>query len=332
MAEGSGDSHSSQPEGAEALSMNELVLRLCDGLESSSLDDEQELLDGLLDQLDASAGRIGLGLDAQAWDGLVKWTFERRFGWSENADGGCRQTVDSRAKKHINDCLDQLVEMLKQQPLAPALLHALGRTAGESGKPVVRQRCYLHVYAWVKQQGAQDPEFDEQLAGSMPDLTKKCWDPELDERLAGSMANLSKASAEKLREVVGLLAHAQLEGLVNAFFDTYATAEQLNKGPPQEQKDAWRTKEGILLGMNSILVFFGGNVELRAVSSGAGSGVGAGTGGAGRGGAEADSFRKSQKTLPVFISGRLKPLLFRALAHQQLSVRETAAKALPRAT
>lgn len=85
MAEGSGDSHSSQPEGAEALSMNELVLRLCDGLESSSLDDEQELLDGLLDQLDASAGRIGLGLDAQAWDGLVKWTFERRFGWSENA-------------------------------------------------------------------------------------------------------------------------------------------------------------------------------------------------------------------------------------------------------
>ena len=69
---------------AGAAEMNALVLRLCDGLESSSLDDEQELLDGLLDQLDASAGRIGLGLDAHAWDGLVKWTFERRFGWSEN--------------------------------------------------------------------------------------------------------------------------------------------------------------------------------------------------------------------------------------------------------
>jgi hypothetical protein len=38
----------------------------------------------------------------------------------------------------------QLVEMLKQQPLAPALLHALGCTAGESAKPVVRQRCFLH--------------------------------------------------------------------------------------------------------------------------------------------------------------------------------------------
>jgi len=88
--------------------------------------------------------------------------------------------------------------MLKQQPLAPELLHAFGRTAHESSKPVVRQRCFLHVYAWVKLQGAQDAAFARRLEGSLPELL--CL---LLASLTDVWSATRKASAQRLGDVLG---------------------------------------------------------------------------------------------------------------------------------
>jgi hypothetical protein len=334
--------------------INALILRLGAGIESSSLIDEQELLDALLDQLDASASSEGLGLDAEAWDGLVKWTFERRFGWSENSgatsacdlrrtllrtpspalccsavcnngaldcachpdtarlawklswvhltfspcpgiqrsgewvppailpscglhrastlmpaphpeaalagDGRWRQPTNggqSREAAHqrlprsgrvplsvgrpartadAGRLAGQFIEMLKQQPLAPELLHAFGRTAHESSKPVVRQRCFLHVYAWVKLQGARDAAFARRLEGALAELL--CL---LLASLTDVWSATRKASAQRLGDVAALLSVPQLEALVDALFETYASAEHAQAGG--EHRDAWRVRE-----------------------------------------------------------------------------------------
>jgi hypothetical protein len=104
----------------------ELVERLSGALQRQDLDleEEQGLLEALL-RAAVSAGLDGvvpeeseskhceavLHLDDQAWTLLVSYTFERRYGWSESADGSddrAMDSLDNRAKKKINDTLEQV--------------------------------------------------------------------------------------------------------------------------------------------------------------------------------------------------------------------------------
>lgn len=101
-----------------------LVERLesCISRQDLDLDEEQRLLESLLKTSDG-AGPEGalsavLPLDAHGWSRLVTYAFERRYGWSESADVNddrAMDSLDNRAKKKINDALDQVT-------LSPALM------------------------------------------------------------------------------------------------------------------------------------------------------------------------------------------------------------------
>jgi hypothetical protein len=110
----------------------ELVERLSGALhrQDLALDDEQTLLEGLLTLAagpgvgDASGPNSGAGpaalhddagevlaLDEPGWTQLLSYAFERRYGWSESADGNddrAMDSLDSRAKKKINETLDKV--------------------------------------------------------------------------------------------------------------------------------------------------------------------------------------------------------------------------------
>ena len=101
----------------------ELVERLEGALhrQDLDLDEEQGLLESLLR---TSAGACPdsarpeetrpavLPLDALGWGRLVSYAFERRYGWSESADVNddrAMDSLDNRAKKKINDALEQVI-------------------------------------------------------------------------------------------------------------------------------------------------------------------------------------------------------------------------------
>lgn len=107
-------------------SVTELVGKLSHALHRQQLELEEE--QGLLNALMAtrnlttswggSEGTVEvvgeqdvLPLDEQGWNLLVSYTFERRYGWSESADGSddrAMDSLDNRSKKKINETLEQV--------------------------------------------------------------------------------------------------------------------------------------------------------------------------------------------------------------------------------
>ena len=115
----------------------ELVERLSGALHHHdlALDEEQALLEALLklsvgtgadeeagpndNDAGPTVGRAAAGdmllLDEQGWAQLLCYAFERRYGWSESADGSddrAMDSLDSRAKKKINETLDKVPRAL----------------------------------------------------------------------------------------------------------------------------------------------------------------------------------------------------------------------------
>lgn len=79
------------------------------------LDEEQGLLESLLRTSGGARPEEALPavlpLDAHGWSRIVSYAFERRYGWSESADVNddrAMDSLDNRAKKKINDALDQV--------------------------------------------------------------------------------------------------------------------------------------------------------------------------------------------------------------------------------
>ena len=82
------------------------------------LEAEQVLLEALLmgeaasaDGCASIAGAV-LELSEQGWTLLVSYAFERRYGWSESADGDddrAMDSLDNRSKKKINEALEQVI-------------------------------------------------------------------------------------------------------------------------------------------------------------------------------------------------------------------------------
>ena len=90
----------------------ELVARLVDAIQSQdhALEEEQSLLEVLLKtgpgaggvptgsevvEAGADAGGAELEMGEQEWTQLVSYVFERRYGWSEGADGSDERAMDS---------------------------------------------------------------------------------------------------------------------------------------------------------------------------------------------------------------------------------------------
>ena len=82
------------------------------------LEAEQVLLEALLMGEAASADGCALipgavlELSEQGWTLLVSYAFERRYGWSESADGDddrAMDSLDNRSKKKINEALEQVI-------------------------------------------------------------------------------------------------------------------------------------------------------------------------------------------------------------------------------
>lgn len=103
-------------------STSELVERLAAALAQQDLDleAEQALLEALLRSAAVRENGAGpaepsagdeMELDEQGWTLLISYAFERRYGWSESADGDddrAMDTLDSRSKKKINEALEQV--------------------------------------------------------------------------------------------------------------------------------------------------------------------------------------------------------------------------------
>jgi hypothetical protein len=203
-------------------------------------------------------------------------------------------------KKKINETLEQLLVALKKLPLSSQALQALSRAAPTSQKPVVRQRAYLHVFEWIKRQGSDGnlQAIDEAL----PTIQKI-----IVMGLTDVWSATRKACAEKLCGFAAMLSVSQIESLFQCILDAYARTD---KQKAEDNKDKWKQKEGCLLGLNSIIKQFSWTSNHDA-------------------GEESMIRLRSAifPTLPPFITRRLKGMLFEALAHSQVSVRETAVKA-----
>jgi hypothetical protein len=112
----------------------ELVVRLSGALQRQdlALDEEQGLLEELLatgtDQSSGTPpgplgsfvssedgpGALLLALGEKEWTLLVSYTFERRYGWSESTDSNddrAMESLDNRAKKKINETLEQVLNL-----------------------------------------------------------------------------------------------------------------------------------------------------------------------------------------------------------------------------
>ena len=303
----------------------ELVARLVDAIQSQdhALEEEQSLLEVLLKtgpgaggvptgsevvEAGADAGGAELEMGEQEWTQLVSYVFERRYGWSEGADGSderAMDSVDGRSKNKINETLDRLLSWLKEHPLSRPIFQAFVLVAPASQKPVVRQRCYLHLLDWVKRQSAIGFE-------ALEDLLHKA----LVSALTDVWSATRKACAQRFKSMGQLFTLEQQQGIVHALLDAWEHSHV---------NDAWKAKEGILLGLTGVIAQFSplDAAECPADANHAQSGVGRE-----RGVKVRLRFGSEElEALPEFITLHLKDLLFGALAHQQLSVRENAAKA-----
>jgi hypothetical protein len=188
--------------------------------------------------------------------------------------------------------------------------------APASQKPVVRQRCYLFALDWIKRQANAD-DF-EARAADLEDLMQKL----IISGLTDVWSATRKVCAQRFKSIGQLLTLEQQAGLFRRLLDAWTDAQ-----------DAWKAKEGILLGLAAVIAQFS-HVGVKegdatgAEMSGEGDREGW-TGTENEAGVKQRLRFGSQdlEALPSFITEHLKPLLFGALAHGQLSVRENAAKA-----
>ncbi len=180
----------------------------------------------------------------------------------------------------------------------------------------MRQRCYLFALDWIKRQANAD-DF-EARAADLEDLIQKL----IISGLTDVWSATRKVCAQRFKSIGQLLTLEQQAGLFRRLLDAWTDAQ-----------DAWKAKEGILLGLAAVIAQF----SHVGVKEGDTTGVeGSGEGDReGCTGTENDALVKQRlrfgsqdlEALPSFITEHLKPLLFGALAHGQLSVRENAAKA-----
>jgi hypothetical protein len=168
----------------------------------------------------------------------------------------------------------------------------------------VRQRCYLHFLEWMKWQANSD-DFGERVS-DLEDLMQKA----IISALTDVWSATRKACAECFKTIGQLLTLQHLQGLFSTFLDAWNDAEDAR---------AWKAKEGILLGLAAVIAQFSQMDNTYATDASNASDIGINI--RLRFGAE------ELDALPGFITEHLKPLLFGALAHPQLSVRENAAKA-----
>lgn len=210
------------------------------------------------------------------------------------------------AKRKINDSIDKLLIIIKKLRLTSPAFVAIAKGAPTWKKPVVRQRAYLHMFEWVKKK-ASTSSGAEQIDAVMPTLERVVMDG-----LTDVWSATRKATAEKLHGFACYLSLDQLERIFECILERYSqaeceSAEVASGGGAKEQ---WREKEGCILGINAVIRQF---VKMQQ---------GDGSGG--------DRFVQLQSQtfpcLPNFVTGRLPALLFGALAHPQVSVRETASK------
>jgi hypothetical protein len=213
------------------------------------------------------------------------------------------------AKRKINDSIDRLLLLIKKLHLTSPCFVAIARGAPTWKKPVVRQRAYLHCLEWVKKK-AGTSSGTEQLDQVMPTLERLVVDG-----LTDVWSATRKATAEKLHSFASLMTLEQLGRIFVCIFDRYSQAESesgeaVAGGGSREQ---WREKEGCILGINAMIRQF-----VRAPTTAGESNVADRCVRVGSAGTE---------RLPSFVIQRLPSLLFGALAHPQLSVREISAKA-----
>lgn len=173
--------------------------------------------------------------------------------------------------------------------------------APSSQKPVVRQRCYLHLFDWIKRQASVDGFTDH--VSEMEDLLQNA----IIASLTDVWSATRKACAQRFKAIGQLLTLRHQQGFFRTLLDAW-------KG----SADAWKAKEGILLGLAAVIAQFS---PVDASTSGTSRHVDSGCDIRLRFGSE------ELDALPTFITDHLTPLLFGALAHPQLSVRENAAKA-----
>jgi len=145
------------------------------------LDEEQGLLESLLRASAACACPDSarpeealpalLPLDAHGWSRLVSYAFERRYGWSESADVNndrAMDSLDNRAKKKINDALEQV----DPQP-RPAAVCARGRGAARAAVSEERAHsgpCLRDLCALVRWAASGLPEGAPAAAPNFPGL------------------------------------------------------------------------------------------------------------------------------------------------------------------
>ena len=213
------------------------------------------------------------------------------------------------AKRKINDSIDRLLLLIKKLNLTSPCFVAIARGAPTWKKPVVRQRAYLHCLEWVKKK-AGTSSGTEQLDKVMPTLERLVVDG-----ITDVWSATRKATAEKLHSFASLMTLEQLGRIFVCIFDRYSQAESesgeaVAGGGSREQ---WREKEGCILGINAMIRQFVKAPTTAGESNAADKCVRVGS--------------AATERLPSFVIQRLPALLFGALAHPQLSVREIAAKA-----
>lgn len=180
----------------------------------------------------------------------------------------------------------------------------------------MRQRCYLFTLDWVKRQATAD-DFVSCVA-DLEDLLQLF----IISGLTDVWSATRKVCAQRFKSIGQLLPLEQQEGLFRRLLDAWKDAQ-----------DAWKAKEGILLGLAAVIAQFS-NVDVKEGEAAGAEGPGEGDQG-GLAGTENEAGVKVRlrfgsqdlEALPSFITEHLKPLLFGALAHPQLSVRENAARA-----
>ena len=165
----------------------------------------------------------------------------------------------------------------------------------------MRQRCYLHLLDWIKRQAGA--EGFAACVGNLEDLLQKA----IISSLTDVWSATRKACAQRFKAIGQLLTLEHQQGFFRTLLEAWDSSE-----------DAWKAKEGILLGLAAVIAQFS-QIDSNVPNSG-------------REAAGGVSLRlrfgsAELEALPIIITKNVKPLLFGALAHPQLSVRENAAKA-----
>lgn len=130
--------------------------------ETTDLPTHYTLLKQLQDLLTKQEATTLLFSQQELLEPFVVMLFNRRFGWSEEAETLAED--DHRSKRAINEAADEFLFYLRDQPLTASILHALAAcVSAAASKPVVRKQTFKHFYDWIRAQADEDQELKDKL-------------------------------------------------------------------------------------------------------------------------------------------------------------------------